>query len=355
MSRSEPSHRQKNQNFDVNLKCKLRLELWPTDDVVTCACGQRMDRFGDHAFCCTAVKKTTMSNEIRDGIIRLFQRILPTVRMITTQTAVEKELPNLLRILPTIRPFDLSIKLDHLLGDSIWRSPLNRIGFDVYVISSNASTSTKAQTNKKKKSDIRLRDGEKEKFCRKGHTDKGSSTTLTGDEIIGEILNTNSALIPITVTEFGQFGSLFERFLFGREALKIPNFSDNQKNAKAAAKLARSTKVPHSVLPRANEIWRKEHEGGFFGHSYKAMDPLTYAEQQLGLITTTAIANHILRAHRVVKSRPPKDDESTKFGSLLFDGATYLSTDSIRYQSGVGTDACVDTFSSATLPNIIVQ
>jgi hypothetical protein len=64
MSRSEPSHRQKNQNFDVNLKRKLCLELWPTDDVVTCMCGQRMDRFGDHAFCCTAVKKTTMSNKI---------------------------------------------------------------------------------------------------------------------------------------------------------------------------------------------------------------------------------------------------------------------------------------------------
>ena len=126
------------------------------------------------------------------------------------------------------------------------------------------SPAPKRKPTTKKKSDNRLRDGEKEKFCRKGHTDKGSNTTLTGDEIIGEILNTNSALLPITVTEFGQFGSLFERFLFGREAIKIPNFSDNQQNTKEAAKLAHSTKVPHSVLPRANEIWRKEHEGFFW-------------------------------------------------------------------------------------------
>ena len=127
------------------------MELWPQDDVVTCKCGQRMDRFWDHAFCCTHISKTTMSNEIRDGIIRLFKTILLTVRMISTITAVEKELSQLLCRVPTIRPFDLSIKLDHLLGNSAWRSPLNHIGFDVYVISSNASSSTKSKAAKKRK------------------------------------------------------------------------------------------------------------------------------------------------------------------------------------------------------------
>jgi len=61
--------------------------------------------------------------------------------------------------------------------------------------------------------------------------------------------------------------------------MKIPKFKDSQNDAKAAAELARSTKVPHSVLPQANEIWRKEHQEGFYGHSYKAMDPTTYAIQ----------------------------------------------------------------------------
>ena len=147
-----------------------------------------------------------------------------------------------------------------------------------------------------------MRDGEKEKFCRKGHTEKGTNITLSGDEVIGKVLKTNSALIPITVTEFGQFGSLFERFLFDKEAMKIPNFRKNQKNAKRAAALARSTKVPFGILKRANEIWRTEHSDEFYGFSYKAMDPLSYAEQQLGIIATTAIANHILRAYRKVKS-----------------------------------------------------
>ena len=42
-----------------------------------------------------------------------------------------------------------------------------------------------------------------------------SGVTLTGDEIIGEILTTNSALLPFTVTEFGQLGSLAQHFLYG--------------------------------------------------------------------------------------------------------------------------------------------
>ena len=73
MSRTNASHRQKNQNFEINLKQKLRLELWPQEDVVTCKCGQRMDLFGDHAFCCTHISKITMSNETRDSIIRLLK------------------------------------------------------------------------------------------------------------------------------------------------------------------------------------------------------------------------------------------------------------------------------------------
>ena len=61
---------------------------------------------------------------------------------------------------------------------------------------------------------------EREKFCRNDHTDKRSNT----NEIIGKILQTDSALIPITVTEFGQFGSLFEIYLFGKEAMATTFF-----------------------------------------------------------------------------------------------------------------------------------
>ena len=106
--------------------------------------------------------------------------------------------------------------------------------------------------------------------------------------------------------------------------------------------MARSTKVPFGILKRANEIWRTEHSEEFYGFSYKAMDPLSYAEQQLGLITTTAIANHILRAYRKVTSRPPKPNKQTKIGPLLLDDTNYLSTDS-RLHGKEGKTAAADT------------
>ena len=282
----------------------MRLPLWPDNDVTVSGCGQTVDAYGDHAFCCTSNTKTTMSNEIRDGLIRVLGRLLPTTGMISTASAVEKELRHVVKAMPTIRPFDLSIKLDHLLTDRAWRSPLCRLGFDVCVISSNASSSAKSLTACKHTSALRLRNSEWEKFCRRGHTNKDTKLTMTGNEIIGEILATNIALIPITVTDLGQFGSLFERFLYGTDAHKLPTFGKDRVHARKAALLARSTKVPLGILPHANKLWRLDHPGEFYGFSYKAMDPMTYAKQQLGLISSTAVANPILRTHQKIKSRP---------------------------------------------------
>ena len=67
------------------------------------------------------------------------------------------------------------------------------------------------------------------------------------------------------------------------------------------------------------------------------MDPTTYVIQQLGLITSTAISNHILCAHKKVKSRPPKDNERIKFGSLLLDDTNYLPTDAHPQYGIVGS------------------
>ena len=122
-----------------------------------------------------------------------------------------------------------------------WRTTLDRIGIDVTVISSAASSSAASQTAQNKESNVRLQDGEQKKFNREAYTNDDTGVTLTGDEIIGEILTTNSALIPFTVTEFGQLGSLVQRLLYGTDAMALPHFDDDQVNAKAAAELARTS------------------------------------------------------------------------------------------------------------------
>ena len=89
--------------------------------------------------------------------------------------------------------------------------------------------------------------------------------------------------------------------------------------------------MPRGVLERANNIWRHEHPDEFFGYSYKAMDPKTYAVQQLGLISSTAIANHILRSYGKAKSRPTASPKCALVGELLKDDACYLSTDDVSF------------------------
>ena len=51
-----------------------------------------MDPWGDHAFCCTVITKTTMHNDIRDGMIKLFKRVLTTCKLIVNPAQIEKEL-----------------------------------------------------------------------------------------------------------------------------------------------------------------------------------------------------------------------------------------------------------------------
>ena len=81
--------------------------------------------------------------------------------------------------------------------------------------------------------------------------------------MIGEILDTNRTLVPITVTEFGMFGSLFMRFFYGTEATTLPKFKPTEPNTKRAAILTRTI--------NANNILRHEHPDGFYGFSYRAI------------------------------------------------------------------------------------
>lgn len=329
MPRIDASNRQPNVIFELNLKRKLRLPLWPSEAPVKCSCGDIMDCWGDHAFCCSSNNKGPMHNQIRDGLIKLFRRTLQTVNMIEQNSSVEREPEGLLTRVPSLRPFDLAVNLDHLISDSPWRSKLRYLGFDVTVISSAASSSSASQTARKHESIRRLRDAEKEKFCRERHTTK-SGFTITGDDIIGDIIDLKAALIPIAVSEFGKFGPLFERFCFDIPARQL-DIDDDLKHAQAADRLARSKDVPRGIFNKANDMWRHSNPDDYYGYSYKARDPKTYAEQQLGKIFLNAAATHILRAYKKVKPKPINVPEDTT--PLLCHYIDMASSDSISFNS----------------------
>jgi hypothetical protein len=150
---------------------------------------------------CNVNHKTKASNGIRDENTKVFQPILPIVKMFDSPTQMETELHNIVPSLPRLKPFDLSIRLDHSLDTRCWRTPYTRIGFDVTLIhSTNDSTSSASGAAQYNKTDSRLRDGEKMKFARRpGGTNPITNKTLSADEVIGEILDTNNVFIPIAV------------------------------------------------------------------------------------------------------------------------------------------------------------
>ena len=117
---------------------------------------------------------------------------------------------------------------------------------------------------------------------------RNTNNTLTGDEIIGEIISDGMALVPISVSPHGHVGSLFERFLYGKDADPSPQFNDKRIHAAAADRVARSPNVPKAILKRADELWRSLNPDQHYGDSYRAMTPTTYFDQQLGLVKVPA-------------------------------------------------------------------
>ena len=49
--------------------------------------------------------------------------------------------------------------------------------------------------------------------------------TLSADEIIGEIMNSNNTFIPLAVGPHGEFGSLFRQFLEADKTIDFLPFS----------------------------------------------------------------------------------------------------------------------------------
>jgi hypothetical protein len=134
----------------------------------------------------------------------------------------------------------------------------------------------------------------KHKFARQsGGTTAISKRTLSADEVIGEILDSNYAFIPIAIGPFGDIGSLFMRFWDGSDTLPLPNFTKACPNALRAAKRATAVETPWDILGKADAQWKKQRGSSLFEGSYLSPTPSIWANQQLGLVCCTQLANHI--------------------------------------------------------------
>ena len=69
-----------------------------------------------------------------------------------------------------------------------------------------------------------------------GGTNDITSKTLSPDEVIGEINNSNYSFIPIAIGPFGEMGSIFRRFWDGSDPLPLPKFDSDKPEADRAAR-----------------------------------------------------------------------------------------------------------------------
>jgi hypothetical protein len=183
------------------------------------------------------------------------------------------------------------------------------------------------------------------KFARRtGGTNPITNKTLSADEVIGKILDTNNVFIPIAVGPHGQFGSLFRRFIESHKTLPLPTFSQERPNATRAANLAVTNRTPYNVLGTADKLWKEPQGNKLFDGSYLSQPPSIWANQRLGLATVTHLANHIntslpkikhCRFHKEKQSVgiSPEDDELSTdwnfFGGDLCDYNQHYGEDEL--------------------------
>lgn len=224
------------------------------------------------------------------------KRICPTAQYCTSANNVERELTNRVKEASSKRPFDWSFTINHIKAAELKsNSPLSEIGFDVTVISPSSPDDLQENACPFNNSISLLEEGERKKFAREGaDSDQSTGLTLTGDQFIGKLYDSNKGFIPQSMDRWGNFGPLFQRFLLGdREAPPPQQYPDSRPNAAKMNERACSLDVPFGILKTANKIWSKSNPDVCYGDSYMDSDPKTWALQQLGLGYTNAIAAHI--------------------------------------------------------------
>ncbi|EED86272.1 predicted protein, partial [Thalassiosira pseudonana CCMP1335] len=299
MSRTNRQDRMDSRSFVVAMKRKLRLELWPSPSTPKCICGSMVDKYGDHFFSCQSFNKTTMSNAIRDGTCKAMKRICVTAQYCNSGDAVDTEKKGVVKTAPLSRPFDWFMDVNHVTAATLKQgTALSTIGFDVIVISP-PSPSDLLQYAPLENTTRLLRNGEKGKFMRvKGGTNKLTGHTISPDQLMGDIVDSHHALIPQVVDPWGKWNELFERTLIGdRAAPPVPSYPASRRNAQRMHELACSTRVPFGLLNSANKTWKTSHSDSWYGDSYLAADPKTWALQQIGLTITNALTAHLIAGH----------------------------------------------------------
>ena len=322
MCRSVPAHRKANDIFVLDLKCKLYLEIFPEGNRPTCLCGEVIDVHGMHPFSCRRVSKRPMHDRIRNWTAEPARVILCEAGIMSPGAKMQIEPKKTVPSLPKLRPHDQAFRPSPSLSDPDTPTiPYTRIGFD-FVITPPASSLPPSQSdaaspsNKPAIAVKHLLDKERKKLLRDGACDSRNQNSLTGDEIIGELLRTDQVLIPAAISPLCAWGPMFDHFWFGTKitpSLAQSTFQRRHPNARLMHARATSHPCSSGVVQQATARWRasRAKNDHFYGQSYTCPTPKEYLLQKFGLVMTNTRSYHLRDAieGNLIPPTDPEDDD----------------------------------------------
>ena len=105
------------------------------------------------------------------------------------------------------------------------------------------------------------------------------------------------ALLPISVSPHGHLGTIITRFLYDEDPLPLleSNFAPDRTAALQGRPPRHLRQDPSRPPPP--DIWRPTHPSQPYGGTHHTACPSRYFDQELGLVISTAISSHLLRAY----------------------------------------------------------
>ena len=314
MNRSNQAHRLSPTDFQIMARRKLRLAIYPHE--VLCKCKKQHDIFGDHAFFCAKTHKGSTHNIITNKIATALPLAIVEAQISYPFTTMEIEPKLHLNADVLARPMDIAFTPNRSEHPS---STYTSIGFDITITKVpnpppiDSSTPNDCITKNTANADSNLQDYERSKLNR--NTNYKTSPTISGEAVIGNLLNNNTILIPIAIDGFGRLGPMFRATLFGTTPPQLQprkQFKANKPNAKKMYERATTFPAPLGILRTADHHWNSNttKPRQFFGHSHTAPTPSITVTQQIGLAITKAYGHHILKSTKNMifsQTQPPFD------------------------------------------------
>ena len=130
------------------------------------------------------------------------------------------------------------------------------------------------------------------------------SPKIHGNILIGELLDASIILLPIAIGAHGEWGPMFENFLFHYTPRRHTPYNKNWPNANIMYEQAMNYPAPVGIVHTAHSVWKQSRPDFFYGRSYTAPTPKEYVQQQLGLAITKAIGFHLHRAKSRTGAHP---------------------------------------------------